>query len=65
VSKKYKYENTNDENGQKLDAFFEMLEVLDTEHLVRFRYRLQKFGRKRMVEILDQEIKERDRIGQD
>ena len=55
----------NDENGQKLDAFFEMLEVLDTEHLVRFRYRLQKFGRKRMVEILDQEIKERDKVGKD
>ena len=60
MSKKHQYDKTTDENGEKLDPFHEMLEVLDIEHLLRFRKRLEKVGRKKMVEILSVEIKERD-----
>ena len=50
-----------DENGNKMDPFDEMLKVMSTEHLIRFRRRLEKIGRKQMVEILTEEIKERDK----
>jgi rRNA maturation endonuclease Nob1 len=48
------------EDGQ--DKFAEMLRVMDTEHLIRFRWRLNKDGRKRMVEILTEEIEEREAL---
>ena len=50
----------HDENGEKMDAFAEVLRVMDIEQLIRFRRRLEKVGRKRMVEILTEEIDERD-----
>jgi hypothetical protein len=59
MSKKHQYQKDNDEHGEHLDPFFEMLEILDTEHLLRFCKRLEKVGRKRMVEILTKEIEER------
>lgn len=39
-----------------MDPFEEMLRVMDYEYLLRFRRRLEKVGRKRMVEILSEEI---------
>jgi hypothetical protein len=48
------------EDGQ--NPFAEMLAVMDIEQLIRFRQRLQKVGRKRMVEILTDEIQEREGI---
>lgn len=54
-----------DENGQPMDPFIEMLRVMDTEQLIRFRRRLSKVGRKRMVKLLSEEIKERERQNQD
>lgn len=51
-----------DENGQDMNPFAEMLRVMDVEHLIRFRRRLEKVGRKRMVEILTDEIEERELI---
>jgi hypothetical protein len=60
MSKKHQFQNENDEHGEKLDPFHEMLQVLDVENLLRFRKRLEKVGRKRMVQILSEEIAERD-----
>jgi hypothetical protein len=60
MSKKNQYKADNDEHGEPLDPFFEMLQILEVEHLLRFRRRLEKVGRKRMVQILTEEIKERD-----
>jgi hypothetical protein len=51
-----------DENGEPLNLFGEMLRVMDVEHLIRIRHRLKKIGRKRMVEILTDEIEEREAI---
>jgi hypothetical protein len=48
------------EDGQ--NPFAEMLAVMDVEQLIRFRKRLEKVGRKRMVEILTDEIEEREGI---
>jgi hypothetical protein len=53
-----------DENGDPINAFDEMLRVMDTEQLIRFRWRLSKIGRKRMVQILTDEIEEREAIEQ-
>jgi hypothetical protein len=47
------------EDGQ--EPFAEMLAVMDTEQLIRFRHRLGKIGRKRMVKILSEEIAEREK----
>jgi len=47
------------EDGQ--DPFAEMLGVMDTEHLIRFRVRLNKVGRKKMVKILTEEIDDREK----
>ena len=60
MSKKHQFKGANDEHGEALDPFYEMLEILDTEHLLRFRHRLERVGRKKMVEILTAEIDERD-----
>jgi hypothetical protein len=60
MSKKNQYKTDKDEHGEPLDPFFEMLEILEVEHLLRFRRRLEKVGRKRMVAILTEEIKERE-----
>lgn len=51
--------NTDNKPEPELNPFAEMLRVMDIEHLIRFRRRLEKVGRKRMVEILTDEIKER------
>jgi hypothetical protein len=48
------------EDGQ--NPFAEMLHVMEIEHLIRFRRRLQNIGRKRMVEILTDEIEEREAL---
>ena len=45
-----------DENGNHMSPFDEMLSVMDVEGLIRFRRRLEKVGRKRMVQILTEEI---------
>jgi hypothetical protein len=47
------------EDGQ--EPFAEMLAVMDTEQLIRFRHRFGKIGRKRMVKILSEEIAEREK----
>jgi hypothetical protein len=47
------------EDGQ--DPFAEMLGVMDVENLIRFRVRLKKIGRKKMVKILTEEIEEREK----
>jgi hypothetical protein len=44
------------------NPFAELLQVMDIEQLIRFRQRLQKVGRKRMVAILTDEIQEREAI---
>ena len=51
------------EDGQ--NPFAEMLRVMDVEQLIRFRHRLEKIGRKRMVEILTDEIEEREGLEKD
>jgi len=60
MSKKHQFKEEKDEKGENLDPFYETLEVLETEHLIRLRKRLEMVGRKKMVEILTDEIKERD-----
>jgi hypothetical protein len=45
-----------------MNPFAEMLRVMDVEYLIRFRRRLEKVGRKRMVEILTDEIEEREAL---
>jgi hypothetical protein len=42
------------------ERFWEMLGVMDTEHLIRFRHRLGKKGQERMVELLTLEISRRE-----
>jgi hypothetical protein len=42
------------------ERFTEMLAVMDTEHLIRFRHRLGKVGCKRLVELLTLEIGRRE-----
>jgi hypothetical protein len=49
------------EDGQ--EPFAEILAVMDTEQLIRFRHRLGKIGRKRMVKLLSDEIAEREKGG--
>jgi len=61
MSKKHQFKGARDEKGEELDPFHEVLEVYDTEHLIRLRKKLEMVGRKKMVEILTEEIKERDR----
>lgn len=53
-------DRSKDENGKDMNPFNEMLKVMEFEHLLRFRRRLQKVGRKRMVEILTEEIDARE-----
>jgi hypothetical protein len=60
MSKKHQFKDAKDEHGAELDPFHEMIVVMETEHLIRFRRRLEKVGRKKMVEILTTEIAERD-----
>jgi hypothetical protein len=48
------------EDGQ--NPFAEILHVMDIEQLIRFRRRLEKVGRKRMVAILTDEIEEREAL---
>lgn len=60
MSKKHEFTQQKDENGDSLDPFYEMLSIMDVEHLIRFRRRLEKVGRKKMVEILTSEIQERE-----
>jgi hypothetical protein len=43
------------------EAFLEILAVMDSEELIRFRHRLGKKGRERMVELLSEEIAEREK----
>jgi hypothetical protein len=38
----------------------DMFSLMDTEQLIRFRHRLGKIGRKRMVKMLSEEIAERE-----
>jgi hypothetical protein len=52
-------DRSTDENGEPMKPFDEILKVMEVEHLIRFRRRLEKVGRKRMVEILTDEIEER------
>jgi DNA polymerase II large subunit len=59
---KMDYTQDQDENGKPLNAFGEILRVMTVEHLIRFRRRLEKVGRKRMVEILTDEIVEREQV---
>jgi hypothetical protein len=47
------------EDGQ--EPFAEILAVMDLEQLIRFRHRLEKIGRKRMVKMLTEEIAEREK----
>ena len=47
------------EDGQ--DPFAEVLAVMDVENLIRFRRRLERVGRKKMVKILTEEIEDRDK----
>ena len=47
------------EDGQ--EPFAEILAVMDLEQLIRFRHRLGKIGRKRMVKMLTDEIAEREK----
>jgi len=54
-----KHQIPEGEDGQ--EPFAEMLSVMDTEQLIRFRHRLGKIGRKRMVKILSEEIAEREK----
>lgn len=44
------------------DPFVELLEVMDPEHLIRFRRRLEKKGKTRLVRILTEEIKRREEL---
>lgn len=60
MAKKHEFKQETDENGDSLDPFYEMIEVMEVEHLIRFRRRLEKVGRKKMVEILTSEIQERE-----
>ena len=61
MCKKHQFKGEKDEKGEELDPFHEVLEVYDTEHLIRLRKKLEMVGRKKMVEILTTEIAERDK----
>jgi hypothetical protein len=58
----HNHETDQDEQGHPLNPFAEILCVMDTEHLIRLRRRLEEVGKKRMVEILTDEIEEREAI---
>jgi hypothetical protein len=58
---KTKPETTNTSEPE-LDRFQAILDILNIEDLIRFRRRLEKVGRKRMVEILSDEINERQAL---
>jgi hypothetical protein len=62
---KQKPDKSIDENGEPMNPFAEMLRVMDVEWLIRFRRRLEKVGRKRMVEILTEEIDIREAEGRE
>lgn len=47
-------------DDKQIDKFAEMLSVMDSEHLLRFRKRLEKVGKKEMVRILTEEIKTKE-----
>jgi hypothetical protein len=49
------------EGEDVVEPFAELLAVMDIEQLIRFRHRLGKIGRKRMVKILSEEIAEREK----
>jgi hypothetical protein len=55
-----KHKVPDGEDGQ--NPFAEILAVMDIEQLIRFRKRLEKVGRKRMVAILTDEIQEREAL---
>ena len=55
-----KDQKSSDDDGE--NPFAETLRVLTIEDLIRIRHRLKKVGRKRMVEILTDEIQEREGI---
>jgi hypothetical protein len=55
-----KHKIPDGEDGQ--NPFAEILRVMDIEQLIRFRQRLKKIGRKRMCEILTDEIEEREAL---
>jgi hypothetical protein len=55
-----KHERYKDADGETMDAFYEILQVMTDEHLLRFRKRLEMVGRKEMVKILTTEIEERE-----
>jgi hypothetical protein len=59
MSKKHQYQAEKDENGEKLDPFHEILQLMDEEQLIRFRKRLEMVKRKKMIEIFTAEIEER------
>jgi hypothetical protein len=52
----------NDENGNPLNAFGQMLAVIDVEDLIMFRRKLKEVGKRRMVKILTEEIEKRKPI---
>jgi hypothetical protein len=54
-----KHKIPDGEDGQ--EPFAEILAVMDLEQLIRFRHRLGKIGRKRMVKMLTDEIAEREK----
>jgi hypothetical protein len=63
MQEKHHRDNTNvDEHGHSMNPFSELLKVCDVELLIRFRHRLKKVGKKRMVEILSEEIEEREAL---
>jgi hypothetical protein len=61
-NKAHSHSHDQDENGKPLNAFGELLRVCDLELLIRLRRRLEKIGKKRMVQILSDEIEERERL---
>jgi hypothetical protein len=58
-----KHKIPDGEDGQ--DPFAEMLGVMDVENLIRFRVRLKKIGRKKMVKLLTEEIEDREKTEKD
>jgi hypothetical protein len=54
-----KHKVPDGEDGQ--NPFAEILAVMDLEQLIRFRHRLGKIGRKRMVKMLSEEIADREK----
>jgi hypothetical protein len=62
MKKPSKQDNDQTAESEPLDKFGELIRVMDVEHLLRFRRRLEKVGRKRMVQILTYEIKAREAL---